>query len=176
MQGPWMVTFVHRPSTMESIVKEREERVNKQAFSYFPLSCPSRGRQSGREGKEGQTGGLIRCKLWSSATSLWKAIKVTRQITEEFSSVGIGISNRNLKFVFLSQSSSLTFTYAFIKLHQVIFTLYKITITSVKLHKTFYVPPNPEPVDYSSFPSATTKFSFQKKGAKGKKTIYVVFT
>lgn len=167
-----MVTFVHRPSTMESIVKERDERVNKQAFSYFPLSCPSRGRQSGREGKEGQIGGLIRCKLWSSATSLWKAIKVTGGLLKSF----VNPKNRNLKFVFLSQSSSLTFTYAFIKLHQVIFTLYKITITSVKLHKTFYVPPNPEPVGYSSFPSATTKFSFQKKEAKGKKTIYVVFT
>ena len=79
-----MVTFVHRPSTMESIVKERDERVNKQAFSYFPLSCPSRGRKSGKEGKEGQTGGLISGKLWSSATSLWKAIKVTMQITKDF--------------------------------------------------------------------------------------------
>lgn len=88
------------------------------------------------------------------------AIKVTMQIIKEF----FWIQNRNLKFMFLNQPISLSYVYICIdqNLTKLFFTFYKITITSVKLHKTFYVSPNPEPAGYSNFSSSTTKL-FQSK-------------
>lgn len=117
MWEPCTVTFVHWPSTIERMAKERDQRVNKQASSYFPLSCPSRGRKGEKEGK-GQKGGLTRYKLQSLATWLWKAIKVIVPITKDFCKSKIDIWNSCSR---VNQSVCLTFTHEFIKLNQVIF-------------------------------------------------------
>lgn len=60
------------------------------------------------------------------------------------------------------------FTHVSIKPNQVIFTLHK-TITSVKLHKTFYVPPNPEPAGYSHFSALQPNSLFQSKRQMARK-------